>query len=78
MKIMIIIIVQFGLLSENSQNNDCIAGVKRPLCEITSCTIKPAAQNETEFLSESTKFNANLAHDPVTNRESRHVTRYAR
>jgi hypothetical protein len=42
-KIMIIIL-QFELLSGNSQNTACIAVDKRQLCEITSCAIKTAAQ----------------------------------
>jgi len=73
---MIIIIVQFELLCENSRNNDCIAGIKTQLCEITSCAIKAGAQNETKFPSGSTNNIAKLAHDPGTNRELGHMTRY--
>ncbi|MFL6378638.1 MAG: hypothetical protein ACJ72R_14420 [Nitrososphaeraceae archaeon] len=72
---MIIIIVQFELLCENSRNNDCIAGIKTQLCEITSCAIKAGAQNETKFPSGSTNNIAKLAHDPGTNRESSLMTR---
>ena len=64
---MIIILVQFELLSENSQNNDCIAAA-----------IKTGAQNEAKFLSGSAKNIAKLAHDPGTSRESNHVTRYTK
>jgi hypothetical protein len=59
---MIIIIVQFELLCENSRNNDCIAGIKIQLYEITSCAIKAGAQNEAKFPSGSTNNIAKLGH----------------
>ncbi|MFL6456277.1 MAG: hypothetical protein ACJ71G_04830 [Nitrososphaeraceae archaeon] len=64
------------MLCESSRNNDCIAGIKTQLCEITSCAIKAGAQNEAKFPSGSTNNIAKLAHDPGTTRESSHMTRY--
>ena len=70
MKIMIIIIAQHEFVSENSQNNAIIAGIKRQPHQITSFAIKVA-----EFLPGSTNNKkAELAHDPITNRESSCLT----
>ena len=74
MKIMIVGIAHHEFVSENFQNNAIIARIKRQPHQITSFGIK-AAENESEFLPESTNNKkAELAYDPIINRESSYVT----
>jgi hypothetical protein len=58
LRVVIIIVVRFELLSEHSQNSYCIAGIRTQQYELTSCSTK-AAQNKAKSMLESRKIRQN-------------------